>query len=55
MKNLLKNAEVQLKDVEYDDNVFFDRIKMDTSGNFEMEWFEGRIYKLEVIVFSKIS
>ncbi len=48
-----KNAEVQLVDVEFDDNVFFDRIKTNANGEFEAVWLEGRKYKLKVIVWQK--
>ncbi len=46
-----KNAEVELTDIEYDDDIFFDKIKTDANGNFEIEWFEGRKYRINAIVW----
>jgi hypothetical protein len=52
-----KNAEVQLKDVEFDNDVFSysNRIETNDKGEFELEWFEERNYKIEVRVLEKAS
>ncbi|MBX3244900.1 MAG: hypothetical protein KF685_10625 [Acidobacteria bacterium] len=46
-------AEVDLIDVEFERSAFFDKPVADDSGQFQMEWFGGRKYKLEVIVWQK--
>jgi len=46
-------AEVQLKDIEFDHDVFFTEPTTDAKGEFSMEWFEGRQYKIKVIVWKK--
>ncbi len=46
-------AEVQLKDIEADRDVFFTEPVTNDNGEFSMDWFEGRQYKIRVIVWQK--
>lgn len=46
-------AEVQLIDVEFDRDVFFKEPMTNKKGEFSTEWFEGRQYKIKVIVWKK--
>jgi Tissue inhibitor of metalloproteinase len=48
-------AEVQLKDIEADRDVFFKEPVTNAKGEFSMEWFEGRQYKIKVIMWQKSS
>ena len=49
-----KNAQVDLIDVEFDDDIsYLNKIYTDSAGKFEMEGFEGRKYKLVATVFDK--
>lgn len=48
-------AEVQLRDIESDRDVFFNEPITDAKGAFSMEWFEGRQYKIKVVVWKKSS
>ena len=46
-------AEVQLRDLEFERDAFFTEPKTNYKGEFSMEWFEGRKYKIEVIAWKK--
>jgi len=47
------NAEVQLKDVEFNQSLVFNKTETNMRGQFVLEWFEGRKYQIEVIVWQK--
>ena len=46
-------AEVQLRDIEADRDVFFKKPITNNKGKFSVEWFKGRQYKIKVIVWQK--
>ncbi len=46
-------AEIQLIDVEFERNAFFKKPTTNGKGEFSMEWFEGREYRIEVTVWKK--
>lgn len=48
-------AEVQLEDVEFDKptDIIFNPPKTNAKGEFTMEWFDGRQYRIKVIVWKK--
>ena len=46
-------AEIELVDIDADENVFFNKPKTTDKGEFSMDWFDGRQYKIKVIMWQK--
>ncbi|MBK7709224.1 MAG: hypothetical protein IPJ30_26580 [Acidobacteria bacterium] len=48
-------AEVRLRDIDAGSSVFFSAPVTDARGEFDLEWFAGRKYRLEAIVWEKTA
>ena len=44
-------AEVKIEDVEFERDALFNSSETNAKGDFSIEWFEGRKYKIKVIVW----